>query len=199
MRDKFPPSHDDAIELWKQLIATGNEQAFGKMFGFFSQRLTSFAFSITKNKEASIEILDEVFINVWKHKEQLPQITNITAYLYKATKNTAFNFLSQQNRDNKTLSFDFIEIELKEEMSPDQILISSEIQAKIKLAVDNLPPKCKVVFKLVREDGLRYKEVAEILGISEKTVDAQLVIAVKRIGLAVGKYFDYFPARFQKK
>ncbi|MCH5691038.1 hypothetical protein LWM68_46530 [Niabella sp. W65] len=64
--------------------------------------------------------------------------------------------------------------------------------------MDELPPKCKIIFKLVREDGLKYKEAAEVLGVSEKTIDAQMVIAVKRIGEAVGRYFDYFPARFQK-
>jgi RNA polymerase sigma-70 factor (ECF subfamily) len=52
---------------------------------------------------------------------------------------------------------------------------------KIKQAVDSLPPRCKLIFKLVREDGLRYGEVAEILSLSVKTIDAQMVIAVSKI------------------
>mgnify|MGYP003579297840 CR=1 FL=1 len=198
MSQSSPPDHITA-ERWKQLIAAGDEQAFRRMFNAYAPRLTAFAFSITRNKEISIEILDEVFIKIWKHKERLPAIVNITTYLYTATKNTAFNFLSQKTKEHYVEAFDFINIELGDETRPDQLLITSEIQAKIKKAGEGLPPKCKVIFKLVREDGLKYRDVAEILSISEKTVDAQMVIAVKRIGDAVGRYFDYFPARFQKK
>lgn len=197
--------HEDILpdnvftEKWKHLIAAGNEDAFRQMFNAYAARLTAFAFSITKNKEASVEIMDEVFIKIWKHKEQLLQVTNITTYLYTAIKNTALNFLSHKSREMHLQAFDFINIELMEEDRPDQRLISSEIYTNIKKAVDELPPKCKIIFKLIREDGLKYREAAEVLGVSEKTIDAQMVIAVKRIGDAVGKYFDYFPSRFQKK
>ena len=58
-------------------------------------------------------------------------------------------------------------------------------------AIENLPPRCKMIFKLIREDGLRYKEVAEILNISVNTIDVQMAIAVKRISEALGiKKFD---------
>ncbi|MGN6435205.1 MAG: RNA polymerase sigma-70 factor [Agriterribacter sp.] len=188
-----------SIELWKQLIAQGDEQAFRKMFTAYAPRLAAFAFSFTRDREASIEIVDEIFVKIWRHKEKLPQILNITTYLYTATKNASLNFLSQKNREYSTEAFDFTDIGSGEDARPDQQLISSEIQAGIKKAVEGLPPRCKAIFKLVREDGLKYKEVAEILNISEKTVDAQMVIAVKRIGEAVEAHFDYFPARFQKK
>lgn len=197
--------HEDILpdnvftEKWKHLIAVGNEDAFRQMFNAYAARLTAFAYSITKNREASVEIMDEVFVKIWKQKEQLVQVTNITTYLYTAIKNTALNFLSHKSREPHLYAFDFINVELREEERPDQQLISSEIFSKIKKAVDELPPKCKIIFKLVREDGLKYKEAAEVLGVSEKTIDAQMVIAVKRIGEAVGRYFDYFPARFQKK
>lgn len=190
---------DASVEQWKQKIACGDEQAFRSMFNHYAPRLTAFAAAITKNKEAAIEIIDEVFVKVWRQQQKLPQILNLTTYLYTATKNTALNLLAKKTREQPLEAFDLINVELREDMRPDQQLISSEILAKIRIAVEALPPKCKVIFKLVREDGLKYKEVAEILGIAEKTVDAQLVIAVKRIGEAVGKYFDYFPARFQKK
>jgi len=62
---------------------------------------------------------------------------------------------------------------------------------KIQLAVDALPPRCKMIFKLVREDGLRYKEIAGILNISINTIDAQMAIAVKKITAAIGAEFDF--------
>jgi RNA polymerase sigma-70 factor (ECF subfamily) len=67
--------------------------------------------------------------------------------------------------------------------------------------VEDLPSRCKIIFKLVREDGLKYKEVAEVLNVSVNTVDAQMVIAVKRISEKVKMHFDFFagPARLSKK
>ena len=70
---------------------------------------------------------------------------------------------------------------------------------KINAAIDQLPPRCKMVFKLVREDGLSYKEVGAILNISPKTVDAQMMIAVKQVSEKVKMDFDYFPSRNIKK
>ena len=78
-------------------------------------------------------------------------------------------------------------------------MITSEIFKRIRLTVDELPPRCKMVFKLVREDGLKYKEVAEILNVSVNTVDAQMVIAVKRIRENLKSHFEWLPDTTAKK
>ena len=90
--------------------------------------------------------------------------------------------------------FNHITIQIHDEYSPEQQLITEEIFKKIHSAVQDLPPRCKMVFKLVREDGLKYDEVAEIMKISVNTVDAQMVIAVKRIREAIGNHM-YFSRR----
>lgn len=72
-------------------------------------------------------------------------------------------------------------------------MITGEMLRKIHDAVEALPPRCKMIFKLVREDNLRYKEVSEILHISEKTVDAQMVIAIKKLSQVLRPHFDGFP------
>jgi RNA polymerase sigma-70 factor (ECF subfamily) len=107
---------------------------------------------------------------------------------------TALNYLSKKARESVTEPFDNIDIELSETaISPEEILITAEIYKNIRDAVEALPPRCKMIFKLIREDGLRYKEVAEILNISVNTIDAQMAIAVKRIAEAVRKDFEKFP------
>ncbi|MFT3749717.1 MAG: sigma-70 family RNA polymerase sigma factor [Agriterribacter sp.] len=60
-------------------------------------------------------------------------------------------------------------------------MVSKEVLKYIHQAVENLPPKCRLIFKLVREDGLKYKEIAQVLNISVKTIDAQMAIAAKKI------------------
>jgi RNA polymerase sigma-70 factor (family 1) len=190
--------NDDDLHLLKKQVAKGDQRAFRKIFDFFAPRLKQFAFSIVKTNDAASQIVDEVFIKIWSNKENSDTINNLKVYLYTATKNTALNYLSRKARQQITEPFDFINIELKDEQCPEQLLITSEIFGKIIAAVDELPPRCKIIFKLVREDGLKYKEVAEILNLSIKTVDAQMVIAVKKISEKVKIHFDLTPS-FVKK
>ena len=65
------------------------------------------------------------------------------------------------------------------------MMITADMVNKILEAVNQLPPRCKLVYKFIKEDGLRYKEVAAILNISVKTIDNQLAIALKKIGAAI--------------
>ncbi|HEX6914237.1 MAG TPA: sigma-70 family RNA polymerase sigma factor, partial [Chitinophagaceae bacterium] len=81
-----------------------------------------------------------------------------------------------------TAPFDFINIELQPLVeTPYDVLVTREMSGRMQQAIESLPPRCKMIFKLVREDGLQYKEVAGILNISVKTIDAQMAIAVKKI------------------
>lgn len=182
-----------------QRIADGDEQAFRRLFQYYSPRLNQFAYSIVKVKEAAAEIVDDVFIKLWKQREKAPAISNIRVYLYVAVKNSSLNYLSSKAHLQITEPFNHIDIELSRDQAPDEKMISAELLDKITAAVESLPPRCKMIFKLVREDGLRYKDVAEILNLTVNTVDAQMVIAVKRISEKVQAHFTAFPKKPVKK
>lgn len=151
------------------------------------------------NKDAATEVVDDVWVRIWKNRISLPQVDNIRTYLYTATKNSSLNYLSGKAKAMVTEPFNDITIQLKDEYCPEQQLITEEIFKKIHAAVQDLPPRCKMVFKLVREDGLKYHEVAEIMKISQNTVDAQMVIAVKRIRDAIGTSLHFRTAPVLKK
>lgn len=169
------------------------------MFRYYSPRLNQFAYSIIKIKEAADEIVDDVFVKLWKQRENATAITNIRVYLYVAVKNSSLNYLSSKAHRQITEPFNHLDIELGHDQAPDQRMISAELQARITAAVESLPPRCKMIFKLVREDGLRYKDVAEILNLTVNTVDAQMVIALKRISEKVQSHFTSFPRKTSKK
>lgn len=190
---------EEMLPQLQQQVALGDQRAFRQLFDHYAQRLNRFAFSIVKNKEAATEIIDEVFVRVWKQKETVTAISHLTTYLYTATKNTALNYLSRKANEQINEPFDFINIQLQDESCPDQQMVTDEIFRNIRAAIDELPPRCKMIFKLVREDGLRYKQVAEILNVSVNTVDAQMVIAVKKISEKVKGHFDFFPNMATKK
>jgi RNA polymerase sigma-70 factor (ECF subfamily) len=143
--------------------------------------------------------VNEVFVKLWKGRDRVPGIHNLRVYLYTATKNASLNYLSRKANQLVTEPFDHISIQLREEQCPDQQLITAEIFNKIRMAIEELPPRCKMIFKLVREDGLKYKEVAEVLNVAVKTVDAQMVIAVKKISEKVKSEFEFFPGLATKK
>src|SRR4030095_10626918 len=100
--------------------------------------------------------------------------------------NTGLNYLSQRAKASITEPFDYVDIALYDTgNSPEELLITGEIYKNIREAIESLPPRCKMIFKLIREDGLKYKEVAEILNISVNTIDVQMAIAVKKICTAL--------------
>jgi RNA polymerase sigma-70 factor (family 1) len=177
----------------QEQIALNNQQAFRQLFDYYAPRLIHFAFVIVKHHEVAVELVDDVFIKIWKHRGEIIAISNIRVYLYTAVKNTSLNYLAKKAHDLVTEPFDFMNIDLGEAVNPEQEAISNEILGEINKAIESLPPRCKMIFKLVRQDGLKYREAAVILNISEKTVDAQMVIAVKRISDRVINCFNYFP------
>ena len=164
-----------------QRIAAGDQAAFRLVYTSYYRRLFQFALSLVKTRESAEEIVEDVFVRIWQQRDKITAIQNLRVYLYTATK----NLLAQLPRPGRprasiTEPFDHIHVRLGESsLTPEQILITAEIQQKIRAAIKALLPGHKMIFKLVREDGLRYKEIAEILNISVNTIDVQMAIAVK--------------------
>lgn len=163
-------------------IATGDEMMLAELYKLFHKRLLHFSRAITRSDEIAEEVVDDVFVKLWSRRDKISDIENITVYLYVAAKNQSLNSLSRKAKELITESFDFLDIEIEEAVgNPDELMITREMVERMQKTVDELPPRCKMIFKLVREDGLKYKEVAQILNISVNTIDVQMAIAVKRI------------------
>ena len=170
----------------QQRLSLSDESALIGLYQTCYKRLFHFAKSIVRTHELAEEAVEDVFIKLWCRRNSISEIQDLNVYLYTAVKNASLNILSQKAKDLVAAPFDFLNIELEDELiSPADILITSEMMRKMQEAIDTLPPRCKIIFKLIREDGLRYKEVAEILNISINTIDAQMAIAVKKLCLAL--------------
>lgn len=167
-------------------LARDEQGALKELYTILYKKLVHFAHLLVRSRELSEEVVEDVFIKLWTRRKQAPDIQNLKVYLYVTTKNTALNYLSKKASELTTAPFDFLDIDLVTiDPSPEQQMITAEMLKKVEEAVESLPPRCKMIFKLIREDGLKYKEVADILGISVNTIDAQLAIAIKRIGAAL--------------
>lgn len=179
-------THND-IEVLQQRIALFNDQqAYNDLFVHFYQSLQQFAFSFLKSKQLSEETVSDVFIKIWEKRAKLHTITNLKLYLFTSTRNTALNYLKKQKGLQNLPAEDYW-VELNSVFfDPEQLMVTAEMINKVQKAVHDLPPKCKMIFKLVKEDGLKYREVASLLHLSIKTVENQMTIALKKIGAEIG-------------
>jgi RNA polymerase sigma-70 factor (ECF subfamily) len=142
------------------------------------------------NKELSEEAVSDVFFNLWTHRAKLAQIENLKAYIYTSARNTSLNYLDKERR-GKAISLEDISVSLPiNEICPESELISKELKEAIGRAIDHLPERCKLIYSLAKIEQLKYKEIAQILDISVKTIDHQLTIAIKKIGDEIQSYYN---------
>ncbi|MEN9458388.1 MAG: hypothetical protein RL135_966 [Bacteroidota bacterium] len=163
-------------------IAYNNDQsAYRSLFIQLHGKLKQFSFSIVRSEEEAEDIVSELFVLIIQRKEQLCQLESPLYYFYTTVRNMSLNLLKKQKR-RAGLSMDEWQVQLNSiYFRPDLLMITEEMVSKIKMAINSLPNRCRLIFKLIKEDGLKYKEVAELLNISVKTVEAQMAIAMRRM------------------
>ena len=175
-----------------QQIAEDNLLAFSLFFEQQYDKVFKYARFFIQSEETCNEIASDIFYNVWNNRRNLPLIENLNNYLCVSVRNQALKYKKHSSRFANDPIEDMpnnIHIDIH---TPEQSLINDELKTIIANAVNDLPDRCKMVFLMVREEGLKYKEVAELLSISERTVQGQMVIAVKKIITSIQKYFPNF-------
>lgn len=174
---------NDYIKRLLSAIALKNDQvSYKELFILLHSRLKQFAYSLLKSSEEAEELVSDVFIRIWEKREQLVVIESPLLYFYTTTKNLALNRLNKQKRVQNQSPDEWL-VQLNSiYFDPEQLMMTEEMVRQIRLAVNNLPPRCRLIFKLVKEDGLKYREVAELLHLSVKTIEAQMAIALRRLG-----------------
>lgn len=171
-------------------VSEDNRHAFNMLYQVYYNDVFRFAYYFLKNKEACREVVLDVFLSVWQSRRRLAEVTNLESYFYIVTKNEAVRYLNKK-RDQDTLSLDVLTIQLEdqENTSPDQLLINQEIEKLLTQVIDELPEKCRLIFLMARQEGLKSKEIAEILSINESTVRVQMKIAVEKIVARIRPHF----------
>lgn len=171
------------VQYWVEQIALfGDHQAFEKLYLHYYDYLFKFSYSLLKDEKSAEEIVSDTFLNIWRNRLRLLEIENIKIYLYVSVKNLSLRHIRKsKGRFNYLLDDYLIEQIGSTTQNPEDLLVTKELFYTIQQAIESLPPKCKLIFKLVREDGLKYKEIAQLLSISVKTIDAQMAIASKKI------------------
>lgn len=138
------------------------------------------AFRLVREEEAAQDLVQNVFLQLWKKRQEIEFGPATKSYLYKATTHAALNYLEQQKR--RLMRHQEITKSAPQETTEDlESLALQELQVHIQQAIDRLPPKCRVIFLLSRQEGLPYKQIAEQLDLSLKTVENQMGIALEKL------------------
>lgn len=189
----MPDVPDELLLSWQQQIANGDESAFNQLFRCFYIRLVDFAANILKARPPAEEIVNDVFVKLWQRRQYLPEVQKIKVFLYVAVKNGCYNYLRSNSLWSVTVGIDQV-ASITSMQDPEADMAFRELQHRLNTIIASLPEQCRQVFRMVREDGLKYKEVAEILQISPRTVETQLFRAVKKIRQELERSFSSSPS-----
>ena len=145
-------------------------------------RFFRFAYYCLGEKEACREVVTDVFFSVWQSRKRLKDIDNIDTYLYISVRNESFRFQARNKDLNRVSLNELLPLmEEEDEGSPEEHLELKEMREMLDKAIDELPEKCRLVFLMSREEGLKTKEIAEILSVQESTVRVQMKIAIEKL------------------
>lgn len=157
------------------------ERAFKELFLLLFKPVWKFTYDFVRSHEVAEEITNDVLYQLWKSRERLKGIENVKYYAFVASKNRCINYLKKKTGKN-TMSIDEVNVEMYiDDADPELIFLHDELKNYLETIIDQLPRQCKLVFKLIKEEGFSYKEVGELLGISTRTVNVHMVNAVKQL------------------
>ena len=158
-------------------FSAGDERAFQTLFRKYYPAMCNFARQFLNDSELAEETVQDLFVKIWEKRENLTIQSSVKHYLFRSVRNHCLNQL-QHDKIKKQYSDRMLET-VHQEINPDDFYLEVDLVQRIEKSISSLPPKRQEIFRLSREQGLKYKEIAETLNISVKTVEAQMGQALK--------------------
>jgi RNA polymerase sigma-70 factor (family 1) len=171
---------DEIGKCWEAMINQDDGKAFESLFYLLNARLVKFCMLYVHRLEVAEELVSDLFVICWTKRDQLSHVKNPETYLFISIKNSALNY-SKKMSTIELVNIDDHTFELVDTYRPDHDLEKKELMLKLDLAICQLPQQCRIIFRLVKEDGLKCKTVSEILGLSIRTIHAQLFRAMQKL------------------
>ncbi len=160
-------------------IKKGDEQAFELLYRKYFKRLCAFANKYLHDYEATQEVIQEVFFTIWEKREYLDSDKPILSFLFQSTKNKSLHIIEHSKVVDKYQEVIKYAYSQGDYFDTQDSLLAKELEAKLGEIIESLPVQCRKVFLLSRQEGKKYREIAEELNISEKTVETHMNKALK--------------------
>jgi RNA polymerase sigma-70 factor (family 1) len=174
-------SDQELEELITAIALHNSRESFKRLYQCYYRKLFCVAKSYVKSAEEAEEIVDDAFLNIWARRAELPGIRNLTVYLCTAVRNRSLTAIAKM-KVYEHLNLDEVHLGIQDPSAgAEHKLQADDLAKQLNCSVAKLPDQCRLVFKLVKEDAFKYKEVAGLLNISVKTVEYHMGQALKRI------------------
>ncbi|SMD00619.1 RNA polymerase sigma-70 factor [Pedobacter nyackensis] len=166
-----------------------DDHAFEQLFKDHFKALYAYAYVILKDEDDAEEIVQNMFLKFWEKRDLLTVQSSLKAYLYKCVYNDSLNFLKHQKI--KTKYQDFATYTMNHENEPASSKIEmTELTFNLNIALNRLPEQCRTIFQMSRFEELKYKEIAERLGLSVKTIENQMGKALRILRLELADFLS---------
>ncbi|AWW32786.1 hypothetical protein DN752_23035 [Echinicola strongylocentroti] len=178
-------------DILRKMVDNNDEKAFSVFFDHYHTRMINMSMLFVQNFDLAEEVVSEVLLKLLQKKERLLKIENFEGYLFKMVKNYSLNKLKFHKKESKHLRVDDIQDFLIPDTSdPEKDLINCHLGDFLDEVIQKLPPKRRMVFKLIKEENMSYSETAALLEISVKTVDVHLSLAIKELRKRLKVFYD---------
>ncbi len=169
-------------------LKTDDALAYTEIYERYYYLMFVFAYKKLRDEDLAKDIVQELFTNFWEKRDGINSFNNFAAYLYTSIRNRVFDFIAHQNVSSKYLQ-SISEYSLTESnANTDHLIREKQLKAYIESAINELPIKMREVFLLSRKSELTYKEIAQKLSISERTVNNQISNALSRLKIKLGVF-----------
>lgn len=172
-----------------QQLAEGSEEAFRELFLAYRDKLYTYIYKISGSAEAAEDTVHDVFITLWEKRANLPQINNLNAYLYRIARNRSINLFRRMAKETLILAEIGRDQGLPTGLEGEDRITHAEVLASIREAVDKLTPQQRQVFLLSRQKGLKIREIAQELSITERTVINHMSQALRFLRAEIGHQY----------
>ena len=170
-------------------LRNGKEQAFAHVFRMYYNPLLNYAGRILKDPEAANDVVQEIFCRLFERRKELREGFQLRSYLYKSVYNSCLDAIKHRKVETNYVNqelLDFYFSKVIETPEAELALLDEDLKGAIQDAVDKLPERCREIFGLSKVEGLSNKQIAGQLGISIKTVEAQMTTAFVRLRKELG-------------
>lgn len=178
-------------EIFQRLTDSPERSLYNYFFNKYYPKLIWFALIYVKQHSLAEEIVSDVMLNIFKKRQKLAESENIEGYIFISVKNQSLKYLRKNKNkifiDNYENEADLL---LSSNESPEYLYITDEFHQIVRMAINALPPKRKLVFRMIKEEGLKYQDVARLLDLSIKTVETHMGLALKSIHECIEHYKD---------
>lgn len=180
-------ARDFDIKVFFTLISQGDDDAFTEVFRRYSSKVYGVALKMLKSEVEAEEVVQEVFISLWRARKRFNVIDNPEGYIFTTTYHAVYAHLRKISRDKDLLEEVIFQVVFKQNTTQDTIA-ARETGALIYEAIQQLPPQQRTVYELSKQKDLSYDEIATRLGLSKNTVRNHLAEAMKTIRLFLRKH-----------